>query len=120
MVGIDLDLRDHTWMSEPDDGPVVAGSTPPARLPPVAHVLRAAGHDQRAAGAIMQIARREEEPAIGNQGEIDHAGADLVPVDGDLAVNTQSSDAAVGVNTQPQVRPGTAIGNLKQVVAVAA
>ena len=83
----------------------------PARLPAVAHVHGAAGHDQ-----VVPIRRRTcrshatTMPAVLGGREVDAPAPEARPrpatrpVRHDLAVHAQARDAAVGIDVEPQVR----------------
>src|SRR5262249_34697035 len=103
-----------------DDCPIVTWATTPLCLPPVAHICRAAGHDQVMAMAEEHVATGEHECAVFGGSQIDGAGAfELVPVRHDLAVYAQSCDATVRVDLEAKVCDAFFVTNWKRVLTVA-
>ena len=86
--------------------PVVAGAAAAARLPAVAHVVRAAGHDQVVLRTEEHVAAREHVAAVLRRGEIDFVAetAGEAPVGNDVAVHAQASDAAVRKDIDAEMR----------------
>ena len=78
VMGVDLHALDRAGGAEPNDRPVVAAAATAPRLPAVAHVRAAPGHDQVLAVAEEHVAARDDEAAVLHRREIDlvRAGAD--------------------------------------------
>src|ERR1044072_1812169 len=96
---------DQAGAAELDDGPIMTWATPSFGFPAVAHVCRAAGHDQVVTMTEEHVAAGEHEAAAFYSREIDVATAfELSPIGYDLAIDTQSRDAAVRIDFEAKVR----------------
>src|SRR6185503_1758959 len=95
---------DLTGTTEFDDGPIMAWTTPPLCFPAVAHVCRAAGHDQVVSVTEEHVATGEYEAAVFDCCEIDVATAfELFPIWHDLAIDAQPCDAAVRIDFETEM-----------------
>src|SRR5574338_1104369 len=108
--------------AEFDDGPIVTWTTASFCFPAVAHVCRAAGHDQVVTVTEKHIATGEYEAAVFDRGEIDVAtnAFELFPIRYDFTVDTQPRDAAVREDLETQVRDVFVVLDRKRVLRVAA
>src|SRR5207248_1246592 len=68
MTRVDLVATDGPLGAEPDDRPVVAGTAPPLRLPPVAHLRSVARHDQVVPRPEEHVAARDDDAAVLGRG----------------------------------------------------
>src|SRR5260221_6929278 len=71
MVRVDLDPVEDSGGAEPQDEPIMSRTAPPTRLPAVAHVRGAAGHDQVVLGAEVHVAGAEDEPAVPDRRQVE-------------------------------------------------
>src|SRR5205085_3808077 len=83
-----------------NDDPIVSRPTPTLRLPTVAHILRASGHNEIVAMTEEHVAAINDAPAVLNSSQINLASAPpyAFPVGRDLAINSQARDTSVRVD----------------------
>src|SRR6185295_9665760 len=95
---------DLAGATEFDDGPIMAWTTPPFCFPAVAHVRRAAGHDQVVTVTEEHVATGEYETAVFDSRQIDVAAAfELFPIGYDFALDAQPRDAAVWIDFETKM-----------------
>src|SRR5947209_7821051 len=104
--GVNFDPPDAARRAEAYDAPVVSGPAASLRLPPVAHVEAATGHDEVVPVSEELIARRNDQPAVLDRRQINKSACahDSLPVGHDLAVDAQTRDTAVRVNLEAKMR----------------
>src|SRR4051794_38745610 len=106
--------------SEFDDGPIVTWTTTPFSFPAVAHVCRAARHDQVVTMTEEHVATGEHETAVFYRREIDVARAlELIPIGYDFAIDAQPRYAAIGKDLETKMRDSFVVLNGKGILRVA-
>ena len=94
MRGVDFHPPHHALQGQLDVDPIVSRPAPPPRFPAIAHVRRAAGHDQVVFRAEEHVAAAQHLAAVLGRGEIDLLAepSQAVPVGDDFAVHAERLD----------------------------
>src|SRR5438105_4149507 len=89
-----------------DDDPIVSGTAASFRLPTVAHICRATGHDQIVPMAKKHITARKHEPAILHRSQIEVAtnAPESIPIGRHFAIDAQSRHATIRIDFETQMR----------------
>ncbi len=99
----------------------MARPSPATRLPAVAHVGRAPGHDQVVLRPEVHVARAQDEAAVPDRGQVDEPlrAHETRHVDRHLSVHAEPGHPSVGVDAQADVGPGPIALDGKQVLRTA-
>src|SRR5882724_3198843 len=111
---VDLHAMNRAWNPEFQDYPIVARAAPAFRFPAVAHVFRTIRHQEVPGSAIKLITGDDHAASIFHRDQIDFRARQQAGAGEGFAMNTQASDASVGVNLQTQMsKPGTVLDRKK-------
>ena len=103
VVGVDLDPLDRPAGRQPNDGPVVPGTTTTLGLPAIAHVGGAARQDEVVPVAEEHVAAPDDQAAVLERGEIGEDAGLERRIPRRFAVDSQPGHAAVGIDVEPEM-----------------
>src|SRR5690554_8106654 len=105
MIRIDLHMLDAPLSTELQNRPIMPGPAPARRLPTVAHMHAARGHQKVDGFAEKRIARAQRSPAIFDTHQVDLTHPrPAIQVRRGLAVHPQARDAAVREDIEAKMR----------------
>ena len=115
VIRIDFDAADIPWNAQLQDDPVIARATATLGFPAVAHVFGAAGHEQVERRSVELIARGDRAASVFNCCEIDLPTCEALGARRDVTMNPQARDAAVGIDSQPQMSEAAELVDIESI-----